>query len=61
MAAGRDEVLRSFCSLNHSLRRHSKQFNHAGKLVAFVIAWKQRVAGQQFSQNASEAPHVDGG
>ena len=42
------------------LRWHSKKLDDARQLVTFVLAGQKWVSGQEFGQNASQAPHIDG-
>lgn len=60
MALGVDEVLCPFGLLQDFLWRHAQQLHDAGQLVALILTREQRVAGQQLSQYAAEAPHVNG-
>ncbi len=60
VALGADEVPRALRHVQQLLRRHPIDLYDTGQLVPFVLAWEQRVPGEQLGQNAAQAPHVDG-
>ena len=57
---GAEEGPRALARVQQLLRGHPQDLHGAGQLVRFVLPGEERVTGEEFRQDAAEAPHVDG-
>ena len=60
VSLGGDEVAGSLGVVEDVLGRHAESLHHESELISFILAGEEWVSGEEFREDAAEAPHVNG-